>query len=63
MSVDFVADGVSTFSIDVSILNDDDFEGFHSFTIAFDSASPIVSGVGDIGTTTITIGDFEGKDY
>ena len=56
----FTAGGEPTFSLNITIVNDNDFEGFHSFSITISGGliSP-----GAIPTTTVVISDVEGEQF
>ena len=58
--IEFTAGGESTFDLDLNITDDDDFEGFHSFSITISGGliSP-----GAIPTTTVVISDVEGEQF
>ena len=57
--ITFSAGGPSTFQFNITITDDDDFEGDHSFSISF-NGSPLVN-MGTIPEATVVITDSSGK--
>ncbi len=57
--VQFTVGGSAEFEFNITINDDDDFEGFHSFELSFDMTP--FSAVGTNSTTIVEISDFDGE--
>ncbi len=63
LMISFDVGGDGTFSVTVSAIDDDDFEGDHSFVLFLPTDSDFINpGDDDIATTTITITDSDGEN-
>ena len=63
LMISFDVGGDGTFSVTVSAVDDDDFEGDHSFVLSLPTNSDFINpGDDDIATTTITITDSDGEN-
>ncbi len=60
--INFVAIEITTFSLTIDAIDDNDFEGFHSFVISLPTDSDYINPqFSDTASTTVTISDFDGK--